>query len=293
MLILKGGQGIGKSTFFNVLCGEKYYQENLSDLKKTFESTQGKWFVEIGELDAMKKAEATAIKTYITLRKETYRVPYERTSRDYYRRFVLIGTTNDNDFLVDETGNRRFIVLECARNRKSLKESVLSENAQYEIRQALAEVFQEYKEGKKFLVVPEEFEEYIEMKNRTYIMSDGLEGLVEEFLEDKDKCCIMQIWDECIERQRKWKYSKTMSNRISNIIVNLPDWHRYDKSKTGKTNFSSFYTDEMGRMREKKYGKQVVFVKEKEPKKDYFKENSNALMNDIYKTENEDYFMEV
>lgn len=293
MLILKGGQGLGKSTFFSIVCGQQYYQENLEDLKKAFEYTQGKWIVEIGELQALKKSEIDAIKTFITTRKQTHRFPYDKTSRDFYRKFVLIGTTNDNSFLADETGSRRFIILECAKKKADLKHNVFEENAEYEIKQALAEVFQEYKEGKGYFVVPEKFEKMIEETNKNYLMDDGLTGLVEDFLEYKDRCCILQIWDECIEEQKKWKYSKTIATRIRDIILKMPDWQRYAGSKDGKTTITSNYVDKFGNARTKQYGKQVVFERIRKPEKNTFKENSNEMMNKIYKTENEDYFMEV
>lgn len=293
MLILKGGQGLGKSTFFNVLCGKKYYQENLADLKKSFEYTQGKWIVEMGELDALKKSEKESFKNYITVTSETYRMPYDRTSKDYPRKFILIGTTNEGRFLDDMTGSRRFLVLECAKHKSKLKHSVLEEGAEYEIKQALAETFEEYKEGKSFLELPKKYESFNENKNKNYVMDDGLEGLVENFLDTVDRCCVMQIFDECLESSRKWKYSKTLANRISSVVLNMPNWERYSGSKDGRTRFVSMHLGENGYPISKEYGKQVVFEKIKEPEKDIFKENANTLMNGIYGTENEDYFMEV
>lgn len=295
LIIFKGGQGIGKSTFFNMLCGNEYYQDNLKDFKKAFEYTQGKWFVEIGELDAMKKAEITAMKSYVTQTKETHRLPYDKTSKDFYRKFVLLGTTNENCFFEDETGNRRYPVIECAKHKNQLSHSIFEEGALYEIKQALAEVFQEYKDGKKFLTLPKEMEAILEERNKQYLSDDGLSGIVEGYLENKEKVCIMQIWDECVEQHKKWKYSRTMANRIRDIILRLPDWERYNGSKSGKTDITSVVRDYHGNLITKHYDKQVAFVKNKKVtvEKNNFIQASNENMNKIFNTENENYFMEV
>lgn len=295
LIIFKGGQGIGKSTFFNMLCGNDYYQDDLKDFKKAFEYTQGKWFVEIGELDAMKKAEVTAMKSYVTLTKETHRLPYEKTAKDYKRKFVLLGTTNENCFFEDETGNRRYPVVECAKHKNNLKHSIFEEGALYEIKQSLAEVFQEYKDGKKFLTLSKEMEAILEERNKQYLSDDGLSGIVEGYLENKEKVCIMQIWDECVEQHRKWKYSRTMANRIRDIILRLPDWERYTGSKSGKTDITSCTRDYHGNPTTKHYDKQVAFVKNKKVKveRESYIESSNKNMNKIFNTENKDYFMKV
>lgn len=111
-LILQGEQGVGKSTFFEVLAGE-WYNGNLSLMNNdrgSLEQLRGSWIIELQELDSMKRSEASAIKSFITNPVDRYRAAYKETTEDFPRQCVFGGTTNDSVFLKDSTGERRFWV---------------------------------------------------------------------------------------------------------------------------------------------------------------------------------------
>lgn len=113
VLILKGVQGCRKSTTCAVLGGEWFKDSDL-DLgsKDRFSSLEGAWIYELGELDAMRKADARALKAFVSSQMDSYRPAYGRNCVDVPRSTVFIGTTNDAEFLVDATGSRRFWVVE-------------------------------------------------------------------------------------------------------------------------------------------------------------------------------------
>ena len=70
---------------------------------------KGKWCVELAELEYKRKAEVETIKAFITRIHENYRPAFGREEVSIPRTNVFFGTTNAAEYLVDETGNRRFL----------------------------------------------------------------------------------------------------------------------------------------------------------------------------------------
>ena len=113
MLVLEGDQGLFKSTACSVLCMEKdWFGDNMpdvSDRKAAQEYIQGKWLVEVAELNAMSKAESIKTKSFLSSPIDRYRASYGRYSHDYPRGCVFIATMNpEGGYLEDATGARRF-----------------------------------------------------------------------------------------------------------------------------------------------------------------------------------------
>jgi putative DNA primase/helicase len=69
---------------------------------------QGKWIYEIAELSSFKKSEQEAIKAFISSLCDNFRPPYGAYSIRQYRNTVFVATTNDEQFLDDPTGDRRW-----------------------------------------------------------------------------------------------------------------------------------------------------------------------------------------
>lgn len=119
MVVLEGPQGCGKSTFCEMLALDReFYCENMQSMDSgntdALIVSQGRTVVEVGELNALKRAKtAEAAKAFITATRDEYRGKYQREAVKHPRRFIVIGTTNEREFLTDTTGNRRYLPIAC------------------------------------------------------------------------------------------------------------------------------------------------------------------------------------
>ena len=110
-LTLKGPQGIGKSTFFKALVPETnwFTDTPIGKDKDNYLAVNSKWIIELAELETVTtKKLAGDVKNFLTSTEDTYRPPYGRDMVTSKRPSVCCATVNRDDFLVDETGSRRF-----------------------------------------------------------------------------------------------------------------------------------------------------------------------------------------
>jgi predicted P-loop ATPase len=117
MLVLEGPQGIGKSTVPRILAGDEWFSDKLSEMGSKDASMQlrGIWIMELGELEALNRAELAQAKMFMSQQIERFRLPYGRRVIQVPRQCVFIGTTNSDAWLKDETGGRRFWPVRCHR----------------------------------------------------------------------------------------------------------------------------------------------------------------------------------
>jgi predicted P-loop ATPase len=117
MLVLVGPQGCGKSRFCEAIGGQWFTDEAINledkDSKLLLRST---WVLEWSELESMRRArDAESLKQFLSERVDKYRPPYGHDLVERPRHCVFIGTTNNEEFLTDPTGNRRFWPLSVKR----------------------------------------------------------------------------------------------------------------------------------------------------------------------------------
>ncbi|SHK90611.1 Virulence-associated protein E [Roseovarius marisflavi] len=116
VIVFVSEQGRGKTKGFKRLIPEqlrRYHKEGVEldpRNKDSVKKAVSAWIVELGELDGtFRKADIAALKAHLSSGVDELRMPYARTASKFKRRAVYIGTVNEEQFLADGTGNRRFL----------------------------------------------------------------------------------------------------------------------------------------------------------------------------------------
>jgi predicted P-loop ATPase len=116
-LVLVGPQGAGKSTFFQVL-GGAWFTDTHIDLtsKDAYGQVAGAWVIEWAEMERVTARKGSdVVKGFLSSARDFYRPPYERAPRWVPRGSVVCGSTNQRELLDDETGSRRFWMVDVGR----------------------------------------------------------------------------------------------------------------------------------------------------------------------------------
>ena len=117
VLTLLGKQGIGKTSWFKSLTKIGLSKDGMTlrpDNPDSIRQATSYWMVELGELDAtFRKADIAALKSFLTADRDIYRLPYARKNTSKPRQTVFFASVNDEGFLSDHTGNRRYWTIDC------------------------------------------------------------------------------------------------------------------------------------------------------------------------------------
>ena len=239
-------QGIGKSTLLRKLSlDDRYFTDSLGDIgkKDAAENLQGKWIVEIGELESLKKKERETVKLFLSKQDDRYRAPYAKLSETRPRRCIFVGTTNSTTFLSDPTGNRRFLPVKC--DVVEPKISVFSKDAQAHIEQVWAEMLHMYREsGPWALVLPSEILKKANEACEAFTVPDPKEGMIANWLEKDcmpgERICAVQVLEQVFDVQRAEAAKPTgraLTNEIVQVFDSMPQLRRID----GRPKHSSTY----------------------------------------------------
>lgn len=198
MLVLIGSQGAGKSQFSAIL-SRGHFSDSVVSIgnKDSFDSLRGKWIIEMSELTATRKADNEAIKAFFSKQVDSFRPAYEPYVIDCPRRCVFIGTTNDREFLKDETGGRRFWPVDCSGVRKTVVGRMKSLRS--EVDQLWAEAVARYRAGEKTYEDTEELLEQTLEVQASFQQQDEWVGMLQDYL-DRD---LPEDWETMTAEQRR------------------------------------------------------------------------------------------
>lgn len=253
--ILEGTQGKGKTTFIEILALE-WYREltgDISDPQHVVGALKGAWILELGELSAMQRQEVNDLKAFVTRRVDTARMPYERTMREFPRQCVFMGSTNDDTYLRDQTGGRRFWPVKCA-----VEGQIDNKKLRGEITQIWAEVVHVYHElcqGRHaeldLQLADDAISQALALQDSRRVESpeDILAGQIEAWLNTpisnddfddldadatkvyRNETCTAQIWQEMLGRTGTIPHMETMKIGKAMSIIG---WPRTQNSTTAQ-----------------------------------------------------------
>lgn len=226
-LIFTGRQGLGKSTFLRRLAlKDEWFNDSLDSLDsdKAAQSIMGSWIVELAELKSLARTTGgvDSVKRFLTATQDKIRLPYERHTDVFLRQCTFAGTTNKSDFLQDETGNRRFLIIQTGINEPT--KSLFTPECTEDIKAAWAQAVHIWKTEKPQLILPDSCREEAQRLQDDSMADDGKVGIITEYLADKQRTCAIEIWQEALGEQgrpQKWE-----AGEINNIILSLPGWKK-------------------------------------------------------------------
>lgn len=218
--ILEGPQFRGKSSALRILGGE-WFGDTTLDLnnKDTYQLVQGRWLYEIGELDAFNRTEATRVKAFVSSQIDRFRAPYERAPRDWPRQGVFVGTTNQDEYFKDTTGNTRYWPFRVE------EEDPINLDGLAAVRdQLFAEAVVLYKRGERWHPTREEQQRLFEPEQEDREIADPWQSMIGKWLRTRSSPRVMatDILIDCLKIEAgKIDGNRQMTTRVGIAMKRL------------------------------------------------------------------------
>ena len=207
MPVLEGEQGTRKSSGIAVLFGEEWTAISTAPVgtKDFVAGLQGKWVLEIAEMDSFSRAEVSRIKANLSATSDWVRLSYRPDNQDLPRQCVFWGTTNDSQYLEDATGARRFWPVACGK--------IDLEALRNDRDQLWAEAVKRYQDGETWWEVPDQAREEQSARFR----DDSWDEIITPWLAGRPEITTTEILRDCLEMDPR-DHSHAAQVRVGNIL---------------------------------------------------------------------------
>ncbi|MBQ9649043.1 MAG: hypothetical protein IJV25_01350 [Prevotella sp.] len=183
--LLIGRQGCGKTRFCKILLPPElrdYYNDKLN-FKNEFDlniALTSFALINIDEFDKTTSSQQIVLKYLLSSADVKFRPPYGKTIKQYRRYTSFIGTTNQQQPLVDPTGSRRFVCVGIPAG----KNIDFTDNLNH--RQLYAQALHLFNKGERFWLEDDEIQTLIEENVPYQRTIDLVEMINETFRKPKD-----------------------------------------------------------------------------------------------------------
>lgn len=274
VLTLVGEEGKGKSTLFAQL-GQQWFSDSFNfgmlqgQGNKAYEQLAGAWIIEVGELVGLRKAEAEAVKSFISKREDTYRISYGRNLSTFQRQNIFVASTNIKPFLKEANGHRRWWPVEI--EQQSPAKDVFTDLSKQEIDQLWAEAAELYRAGET-LFLDKQMEDEARNVQKSHTEQDDRIGAIEQYLDrllpvnwnemglyerrawlqnedplssegivERAQVCVAEIWCELLGGSSK-DMTTVNTKPLHQIMQSMKGWRGMDKTvRTGKYGVQRMY----------------------------------------------------
>jgi len=192
VLTLQGAQSIGKTSWLESLVPNPLLRKKLVKTDHLLDPSNKDsvigavthWLVELGELDSTFRKDISRLKGFITDSMDKVRRPYDRVEAEYQRRTVFFASVNDDNFLVDDTGNTRFwtVAVESVNYHHSI-----------DMQQVWAQVYTLYENKEQWWLTNDE-ESQLERLNKHHKVITTVSSLIKDRLDLE--CSDERLWSK-------------------------------------------------------------------------------------------------
>ncbi|PAL23592.1 VapE domain-containing protein [Sphingopyxis sp. GW247-27LB] len=249
-VIIEGLQGKRKSTFIQTL-GRSWFAEldgDFHDQKQMVELMQGAWIMEIPELSGFNRGDVRSIKAFISRQKDRVRLAYARRAGEYPRQCIFIGSTNDREYLKDDTGGRRFWPVMCAVSEIDI--SALEANLDQIWAEAVT-LYRQMREKQPRGILPlyltdpmsRTIASHLQESRRVETSDDATIGIIADWLDKsipaegvfdaengqpRDVTCLREIWIDCLGGRQE-QYDAAKAAMVGRCMNRIPGWEKSDE----------------------------------------------------------------
>lgn len=258
VLILVGGQGVGKTTWVENLVPPELKNHLYSGTvntsnKDTLVHLSECMIINMDELENLNRSEVGELKQLITKSSIRVRKAYRRNNEVLVRRASFAGSVNNANFLNDPSGSRRFLVVEVESiDLDGLKDIDLS--------QVYAQIYHILKDGFRFWFDSEETK-FVTEENQKYQLQSIEEELISTWFSPATKensthiLTASDIAKELSERAKyplnqnspvrigkilnKMSFDRIKHNGVYSYPVRMKEYTDVDRDKLGGRGYQS------------------------------------------------------